>query len=117
VLVNDTSRWSVANCFIQLLSILKPFHPVAVAKGNREMLRILLDSPSGNPHVVTNINESLLYLAVKGGYNEVAQDLLEKGVSPIVATKAGDTPLHLVRDSKDKLCVLRVYLCFCVALF
>eukprot|EP01028_Stygiella_incarcerata_P006903 TRINITY_DN2808_c0_g1_i5.p1 TRINITY_DN2808_c0_g1~~TRINITY_DN2808_c0_g1_i5.p1 ORF type:complete len:1126 (+),score=248.76 TRINITY_DN2808_c0_g1_i5:182-3559(+) len=79
-----------------------PLH-IAVSKGNREMLHVLLDSPSGNPHVLTNSDESLLYMAIKYGCNEIAQYLVEKGVSPMSKTKSGDTPLHLCVSKQNHL--------------
>ena len=74
---------------------------VALQKGNIEILKVLLAN-GADCKVLNRNGETVLHLLCNGGgdSHELCEDLIARGVSPRIADRQGNLPLHIALKNK-----------------
>lgn len=83
--------------------------PLICAIDNKDYtsMKLLLDSGANANAKMPYINLSVLYYATNMQYSDGVDLLLKYGANPKIATSSGETPLHVVRNKKDALKLIK----------
>lgn len=80
-----------------------------VARGNKSMVRLLLDKGDEDIEVRNNKGETALYIAISCGDKSIVKMLLNSGTRPSARPPNGDTALYMA-VAKDRKAIVKLLL-------